>query len=350
MDMERAKEFGQELLRRYSDAMTVMFIDIGDRTGLLDATAQGGTAAEIADRAGLAVRPVREWLAGMTTAGVVDYDGEDDSFRLPAEHAGLLTGQTPYNLAPLARAAGSRLANTAQIAEAFVDGAGISQDEMGEDLVDVLDRMSRYRFDALLEDVYLPAAGDVFKRLQVEGGRVADLGCGSGHAANLIGRALPAAEVVGYDFYAPGLEQARAEAARMSLGNVRFEQADVGAVASDGPYDLITAFDVIHDLADPGGALAAVREALTDDGVFLMYDVGAPSDLDAQANLAWAPLMYGLSVGYCIQLSLAEDGTALGSMWGRERAEELLREAGFRTVAFKRVPLDPINLLYACHP
>lgn len=348
MDMERAKAFAGELLRRYSDAMTVLFIDVGDRTGLLDQAAQGGTSTEIADRAGLAERPVREWLHGMVTAGVVEHDPDRGTFHLPEEHAGLLTGATPFNLAPLGRAAASNLANADRIAQAFRDGDGIATDEMDDELVDVLDRMSRYRFDALIGDVYLPAAGEVHARLREQGGRVADLGCGSGHAANVMAGALEQAEVVGYDTYGPGLERGREEARQMGLGNVRFEQSDISAVAADGPFDLITAFDVIHDLADPRGALSAVREALTDDGTFLMYDVGAPSDLSEQAELPWAPLMYGLSVGYCVQTSLSDDGAALGSMWGRERAEQMLAEAGFDEVEVSRPPLDPINLLYAC--
>lgn len=350
MDMERAKEFAGDLMGRYSDAMTVMFIDIGDRTGLLEQAAQGGSSAEIADRAGLAERPVREWLHGMVTAGVIDHDPEHDTFRLPAEHAGLLTGNTPFNLAPLARAAAANLANTDRIARAFADGEGISSDEMDEELVDVLDRMSRYRFDALIDDVYLPAAGEVHARLREHGGRVADVGCGSGHAANLMARSLPEGQVVGYDTYEPGLERARNEAADMSLDNVRFEAADAAAVASDGPFDLITAFDVIHDLADPQGTLAAIRDGLADDGVFLMYDVAAPGDLSEQTQLPWAPLMYGLSVGYCIQTSLADDGAALGNMWGRQRAQRMLEQAGFEQVETTSPPLDPINLLYTCRP
>lgn len=241
MDQQRVKRFGQELLRRYGDAMTVLLIDLGDRTGLLAATADGGTSQEIATRAGLAERPVREWLHGMVVA-------------------------------------------------------------------DIVDRMSRYRFDAL----------------------------------------LPEAEVIGFDAYAPGLDQARTEAEKLGLSNVRFEAADVAAVATHGPFDLVTAFDVIHDLGDPSGALAAIREALVDDGVFLLYDIGAPSDLDEQVTLPWAPLMYGFSLAYCVQGSLADGGAALGNMWGRERAESMLRDAGFQGVDVLDPPLDPINVLYVC--
>lgn len=350
MDMERAKAFGQRMLSTYSAAMTVMFVDIGDRTGLLAAAAQGGTVGEIARAAGLAERPVREWLHGMVTAGVVEHDAEAATFRLPEEHAGLLTGETPFNLAPLARATAGNIANAPRIAESFRDGAGISPSEMDEELVDVLDRMSRYRFDALIPDTYLPAAGATHQKLQEHGGRVADVGCGSGHAANVMARTLPAAEVVGYDRYEPGLDRGRAEAQQMGLDNVRFVAADAATVASDGPFDLITAFDVIHDLAAPAEALSSIREGLGEGGAFLMYDVGAPSDLEQQVRLAWAPLMYGLSVGYCIQTALADDGAALGSMWGRERAEQLLRDAGFRDIEVTRPPLDPINLLYTCRP
>lgn len=350
MDMEKAKAFGKELLTRYSQAMTVMFIDLGDRTGLLAAAAAGGTSQQIAEQTGLAERPVREWLRGMVTAGIVEYDPASATFVLPPEHAGLLTGKTPFNLAPLARAITGNVANTERVAQAFRDGEGIGPHEYDDEMFDVLDRMSRYRFDALMADVYLPASGPTHQRLLTDGGKVADVGCGAGHAANVMAQALPDAEVVGYDRHEPSLERARAEADQLGLDNVRFVGGDATTVAGDGPYDLVTAFDVIHDLADPRGTLEAIRSSLGDDGTFLMYDVGAPSDVEQQAELAWAPLMYGLSVGYCLQSSLADGGEGLGAMWGRQRAEELLRDTGFRSVEITSPPLDPINVLYTCRP
>lgn len=346
MDRDRVKRFGQELLRRYGDAMTVLLVDLGDRTGLLAATAQGGSSQEIATRAGLAERPVREWLHGMVVAGIVEHDG--GHFQLPPEHGALLVGETPYNLAPLARAAAMGMGRAQRLEEALRSGAGIPVDELHDGFTDVVDRMSRYRFDALLAEVYLPAAGDVHERLRANGGRVADVGCGSGHAANLMAQALPEAEVVGFDAYAPGLDQARAEAERLGLTNVRFEAADVAAVAAHGPFDLVTAFDVIHDLGDPTAALASIRKALADDGAFLLYDIGAPSDLDEQVALPWAPLMYGFSLAYCVQGALADGGAALGNMWGRERTGSMLRDAGFQDVDVLDPPLDPINVLYVC--
>ena len=55
---------------------------------------------EIADRTGLYERYVREWLGAMVTSGVVEYDPKPRTFRLPAEHASLLTrAATPENFA-----------------------------------------------------------------------------------------------------------------------------------------------------------------------------------------------------------------------------------------------------------
>lgn len=349
MDRERAQRFAADLLRRYGDAMVTFLIDLGDRTGLLDAAAGGGTSAEIAARAGLAERPVREWLRGMAAAGVVEHDGAAGTFTLPQEHAAMLVGPTPYNLAPLGRAMVAIAGRADDVARSFHDGIGTPSSELDDSFIDILDRMSRYRFDALLAHTYLPAAGPVFDRLRERGGRVAELGCGSGHAAILTARALPRCEVVGYDTSPTALDRATAAAATSAV-DVRFECDDASAVQRDGPFDLITAFDVIHDLPDPGGTLRVLRQALREAGALLMYDIGGPSDLTAQSEVEWAPMMYGLSVGYCLQNGLAGEGEAVGAMWGRERALAMLDEAGFGPVDVLDLPLDPINVLYVARP
>lgn len=346
-DMDRARAFGQQLVELYGAGMTATMIDVGVRTGLFDALAQGsGSSEEIAQRAGITERPAREWLAGMTTAGIIEHDA--GVFTLPAEHAVLLTGDSHYNLTPLARVVTATAAETGRIARAVTDGQGIAHDEFDEELAEHIDAMSRRRFDAMLIDAYLPKT-EITARLE-EGGRIADLGCGAGHAVNLLAAAYPAAEVIGIDISEQALTRARLEAERMELDNVRFVAADATDITNHGPIDLVTAFDVIHDLPDPEAALEAVHRALTADGRLLMYETSAPSDLDEQTELYWAPLTYGLSIAHCLQVSRAGGGDGVGTMWGRDQATLTLSNAGFTDIESHDAPGDPMNAIYVATP
>lgn len=343
-DIDRVRAFGQTLVEQFGASMLTSMLDVGDRTGLLHAAAEGpGTAAEIADRAGASERATREWLAAMATGGIIDH--ADGRFTLPPEHALLLTGDSHYNLVPLARAATATGGATERIARAVVDGRGIDHDEFDDELVSTIDAMSRRRFDAMLVDAYLPATG-MTSRLAEPGSRVVDLGCGTGHAAMLMAEAFPAAEVVGIDASTRAIDRARRAAEERQLANLAFLEADAVAVVDAGPLDLVTAFDVIHDLPRPEAVLEAVRASLADDGRFLMYETAAPSDLDEQVALPWASLMYGLSLAHCLQVARAGGGVGLGTMWGREAATDALACAGFADVTVHEAPGDPMNLLY----
>lgn len=347
-DQERAKQFGRELIETYGGAMTTLLVDIGHRTGLLAALADGGgTAGEIAGRAGTAHRPTEEWLRGLVTAGVVEHDPGAEAFTLPAEHALFLSGDSFYNTTALAEVATGLGSMAERIAAAVTDGAGIGHDELPDGIEATMGRLSRHRFEDLLLDAYLPPTG-MLEQLRAAGGRIADVGCGTGRAAIIMARELPETEVVGLDLSEDAVDAARAAAAAEDVGNVRFEVAEVAAVTGAGPFDLVTAFDVVHDLADPAGALAAIHAAVADGGTFLMYDSNAPGDLAEQQELFWAPLMYGLSVGHCLQVARAGGGEGLGPMWGRGRARAMLAEAGFADVEIHRAAGDPMNALYVC--
>src|SRR5690606_7151283 len=139
------------------------------------------------------------------------------------------------------------------------------------------------------------------------------------------------------------VEAARAEAAEMGLRNARFEVLDVALLDEPAGYDLITAFDTIHDQAHPAAALAAVHRALRPGGTFLMVDINASSDLDQNIGMPWAGFIYTVSTMHCMSVSLHEEGAGLGTAWGRELAESMLREAGFDEIAITPVPADPLN-------
>jgi SAM-dependent methyltransferase len=146
----------------------------------------------------------------------------------------------------------------------------------------------------------------------------------------------PNCEVVGYDTSAHGIAEARSRAA--GIPNVHFLERAVEQIPTDTPFGLITSFDVIHDLADPLAGLRRIREALADDGLFLMMEPNAGSDL--KENLSpYGALLYGMSTLHCMTQSLASGGAGLGSAWGRERAETLAGEAGFTSFQ----PLEAIS-------
>ena len=174
-----------------------------------------------------------------------------------------------------------------------------------------------------------------------------DIGCGQGHAVNLLARAFPRSRFRGYDFSETGVVAARAEAEALSLANARFAARDVAALGEREAYDLVTAFDVIHDQARPHDVLREVARALRADGTFLMVDVRASSDLAGNIGHPLGPFLYGMSTMHCMTVSLALDGAGLGTVWGEEKALAMLREAGFTSVEVHRLgPDDPLNNYY----
>lgn len=348
-DRRAAGRFAQQVVQHLSSAMVVTQLELGRRTGLLEALAtEPLTDAELAERTDLVRRYVQEWLGVMVTGGIVVHDPPSDTFRLPPEHAAALVAASPYNLGGMVSIATGAAAGLDALEEAFRTGGGVAYEDQPIDVDDTIDRLSRHRYDALLVDSYLAQVPGLTTRLD-DGARVLELGCGRGRAARLVARAFPASEVVGVDLSEQAVATAATAAAEEGLDNVAF----VTGSATDppaGPWDVVCAFDVVHDLAEPFVALEAARGVLAPDGVLLMIDSGAPPTLAEQAELPWAPMMYGVSLAHCLTVSLAQDGAGLGAMWGREAALAALDHAGFSDVVTHELKGDPMDLLYVARP
>jgi 2-polyprenyl-3-methyl-5-hydroxy-6-metoxy-1,4-benzoquinol methylase len=349
VDRERMKAFALRLMGVYGDGALCQLIDLGARTGLTAAVAEApGTSAELAARTGLVERYVREWLHGMTAGGIVEHDPSTDAFSLPQEHAACLTGDHFYNASAMARVIANGNRNNERLAAAFRGGGGIPYREQPREVVGLLDAMGRARYDTFLVDHYL-TVDDRLHAALVAGAELCDVGCGTGHVANLIAGAFPASRVVGIDREEDAIQLARAEAEELGLDNVRFEVSDA-ADLGPGRFDVVTAFDVIHDLAEPRPTLAAVRRSLRADGTFLLYDASAPDGLAERLELPWAPMMYGISVNACLTNALAEHGEGWGPMFPRGGVEQALDEAGFALAGVHAVKGDPMNALYVARP
>lgn len=228
-----------------------------------------------------------------------------------------------------------------QVIECFRNGGGVPysryprfQQLMAADSAEV--------HNASLVSTILPLVDGLVDRLE-RGIDVLDVGCGQGHAVNLIGRAFPNSRVTGHDFGSEAIAAARAEAESLGLQNTTHEVRDVAAIGETARYDLITAFDTIHDQAQPRKVLAGIANALRAGGVFLMVDIKASSKLEENMEIPWAPFLYTVSTMHCMTVSLALGGEGLGTAWGRQQACELLAEAGFTSVDVREIDGDPFN-------
>jgi SAM-dependent methyltransferase len=194
--------------------------------------------------------------------------------------------------------------------------------------------------DAALLDAIIPLSG---RTAELRAGIwVADIGCGEGHALNLLAAAYPASDFTGYDFSAEALDAARAEAERLGLSNVRFELLDVAALEETGRFDLIT----VHDQAEPARVLHNIHAALKPAGTFLMVDINASSSLEDNVGIPWGSFLYAISTFHCMAVSLGQGGAGLGTVWGRQLAVRMLTDAGFSDVAVHELEDDPFNAYY----
>lgn len=328
-----------------NDGAICVLAGIGHELGLFDALAAlpPTTSAQVADAAGLDERYVREWLGGMVTAGFVLYDPARATYQVSPHHSPFLTGAGSDNLARVMRYVSLMGEVAPRIIEKFRTGGGLSYDDY-PGFHDLQAAESAAVNDASLLDTIIPLTG-ARERLET-GIKVADIGCGEGHAINLLARAFPASSFVGYDFSDEALVAARAEAAAWGLTNARFETRDVAELDEEAAYDLVLTFDAIHDQARPATVLANVRRSLRPGGTYLMVDIHAQSNLEDNLDLPWASFLYAISTLHCMSVSLGQGGAGLGTVWGVQTAERMLREAGFSDVARHDLEDDPFNAYF----
>ncbi|MGY1824540.1 class I SAM-dependent methyltransferase [Geodermatophilus sp. SYSU D00079] len=346
LDDARIAAFGDKLVGAYVGGMVTLMVDLASRTGLLDALAAGpGTSEEVASRAGLVERYVRECLGALVTAGIAEYDPATRQYSLPAEHALLLTGEGSLNMAPISRLVTSLAPHVPDVVQVSRTGGGVPYEAYRPEFTDVMDGISRGLVDGQLLDGILPLTGELPARL-ADGVRVTEIGCGTGHALTVMARAHPRSTFTGYDLAADAIDRARAEAAAWGLSNATFEVLDVATMPTEPPSTAVFAFDAVHDQADPAGVLSRVRAALEPGGWFVMMDIKAASALEDNVGNPLAPWLYAVSTLHCMTVSLARDGAGLGTVWGEQLARRMLDEAGFVDVAVHDVPDDPFDSVY----
>lgn len=295
-DKAKAEAFSKKMLGILNDASVAQMIVIGHQIGLFDTLAglAPSTSEQIAQASSLNERYVREWLGAMVTGRIVDYDPADKTYRLPPEHAAAITRAAgPRNLAMMMQMIPMVARVQQGIVDSFRAGGGVPYSAYG-DFHKLMAEMSGAVHDISLVDITLPLVSQLVDRLRT-GIDVLDVGCGSGHAVNLMARAFPHSRFTGYDFSQEGIAAGQAEAQEWGLTNTEFAVRDAVELGDVSLYDFITAFDSIHDQAQPRAVLRGIAEALRPDGTFLMVDVNSSSHLEENLDHVLGPMMYTVS-------------------------------------------------------
>ena len=339
--------YAGRVARTLNGGFVSMMISIGHRTALFDVMAAlpPSTSQQVANAAGLDERYVREWLAAMSSANIIDYDARTAMWFLPLEYAAVLArGAGANSLAPAAQMLSVLASVEDQVVAGFRGGGGVMP-EAYERLNEMVSNEKSQLIDESYVDALLELVPGMRARLE-SGAVVLDAGCGDGALLLTMARMFPRSLFRGYDISGDAIDRALEHAEEADLRNVDFAVGDVASIEEPRAYDLVLAFETIRELAFPRVFLRRVVAALKRDGLFLMQEVGVSTYLARNLEHPFAPMLYALSCMHAVPVALSQEGEALGVMWGKERAMQMLAEAGFRSVRFETLPVD--DLRYYC--
>ncbi|MGP1284032.1 MAG: class I SAM-dependent methyltransferase [Parasphingopyxis sp.] len=351
-DMTPAQQaFSEELLATINHAAAALMISVGYRTGLFDAMQDGRavTSDELAAKAGLDERYVREWLGAMATARIVRVDPESGRFTLPADHGAFLGAEAAIsNMAGMFQFIAVLGGVEDRIVDCFRNGGGVPY-EAYDRFHECMAEESDGTIVVALEDAILPLAPGLVERLEA-GIDVADIGCGAGRALNRMAALYPDSRFTGFDLCEETIARARAEAEAQGLDNVHFEKQDATLLDGEGLFDLICTFDAVHDQAHPATVLSHIRRLLKDDGVYLVQEIDAQTAVADNLDNPLGTFTYTISCMHCMTVSLAQGGVGLGAAWGEQLATAMLKDAGFSSIETHRLPHDITSMYFVCRP
>jgi len=347
MDTQKIESLAFRIVNDSGGAYTMALAYIGDRLGIFKAMAGAGplTSTELARKTSLNERYVREWLKAMVASEYLDYDPATTRYVMTPEQAFVISDESsPMFCGGVLHLTAPTVFNTPKVLEAFNNGGGVAYDQLGKDIPEAIERFFKPGYQHQLADVWLAAIPGLKEKL-AKGGTIADVGCGCGQSTVALSKAFPKAKIVALDFDASSIERARALAKSEGVKNVEFVVSPAEKLPADHKFDLICTFDCIHDMAAPRSALAAIRAALADDGVYLWGEPNA-SDNPLENRNPVGRTYQAISPLHCLTVSLAHQGEGLGTIIGENGARALAKSAGFTRFERLSIP-NPFNQFFA---
>jgi ubiquinone/menaquinone biosynthesis C-methylase UbiE len=333
---------------------------IGYRVGLfeaLDSFDAPASAGEIAQKAGLSQRYVQEWLGAMATGDIVALSKSDEGknlFFLPKGHADYLTKRAGNNNIGVYTQETPLLSACAfpNVVDDFTQGNGLPY-SCYDHFHAFMSELADAKHHQVLVQTFLPSVdnGNLLEKLK-SGIRVCDIGCGEGVALLLMAQAFPNSSFIGIDISKEAIHCGKEKIKSKNIHNADFLVKDAAALSADNQYGAsfhyITAFDAIHDQTQPAAVLKSIRHILRSEGIFSMVDIAARTDMSENLNDPMGPFLYTVSLMHCMPVGLWNGGTGLGMMWGREKALQMLKDAGFSNVSVESIPEDTFNDHFLC--
>lgn len=343
-------DFSETLIDILNKSALSFMISIGHRTGLFDTMSRMdfATSHEIAEKASVNERYLREWLGAMVTGGIIDYDRSAKTYHLPDDKGAFLTRSAGADNMAVFMQYTSVLGKVEDdILKCFQEGGGVPYSKF-KGFHRVMAEDSGQSILSSLESHIIPLIPDLHNKLK-SGIRMLDVGCGAGRVLIQLASLYPDSHFTGMDLSNGALNHASCEAQSLGLKNIEFIVRDLSDFHETAPFeqfDFITSFDSIHDQGQPLNVLRGIYRALKPDGVYLMQDISGTSDLEEDKKHPIGPFLYTVSTMHCMTVSLAQNGEGVGAMWGEAMTRDYLKKAGFNNIATNKFTHDIQNNWY----
>ncbi len=349
IDMNKLNSFIGQFVTDLGATVHAGMVVIGEKLGLYKALAGGPmTSAQLAAETKTDERYLREWLASQAAGGYITYDDRSGKFSLSEEQAFTMAREdSPAYLPGAFEFALGSLAAVPRIAESFRTGAGMGWHEHADDVFHGCEKFFGPGYAANLVSSWIPALSGVKEKLE-RGARVADIGCGKGASTLLMARAFPNSRFFGFDYHDKSIEAARESAKRSGVADRATFDVSKAKSFPGKDYDLVAVFDSLHDMGDPIGAAAHIRQSLALDGTWMIVEPFANDQLKENLNPV-GRVYYSFSTLLCTPCSRSQEvGLCLGAQAGEARIRDVVTSAGFKR--FRRATETPFNIVYEARP